>query len=156
MEWFSMKLKHLILSLVILIFLISSCANQPKQPVYNKPYILVGNECCLDKNDNSICDKDEAKEGLNAKEEPKQICNKPYIQVGSECCLDKNDNQICDKDETTQEKTKEETKTFTIEDLQADIGNVLGKTVVLTKDPNLGYAEVYSNKVSTTKFLGKY
>jgi len=33
MEWFSMKLKHLILSLVILIFLISSCANQPKQPV---------------------------------------------------------------------------------------------------------------------------
>jgi hypothetical protein len=25
----------------------------------NKPYILVGNDCCLDMNDNSICDKDE-------------------------------------------------------------------------------------------------
>ncbi len=151
-----MKLKYLISSLIILTFLISSCANQPKQPVCNKPYILVGNECCLDKDSNSICDKDESKENLKAKEEPKQTCNKPYIQVGSECCLDKNDNQICDKDETAQEKAKEETKTFTIEDLQADIGNVLAETVVLTKDTPLDYAQIYSNKVSNTKFLGKY
>ena len=25
----------------------------------NKPYILIGNSCCLDKNDNKICDNDE-------------------------------------------------------------------------------------------------
>ena len=29
--------------------------------VCNKPYLLVGRECCLDKDDNSICDKDEIK-----------------------------------------------------------------------------------------------
>jgi hypothetical protein len=30
--------------------------------VCNKPYILVGNSCCLDKDENLICDKDETKE----------------------------------------------------------------------------------------------
>ncbi len=29
------------------------------QIVCNKPYILVGTSCCLDENNNSICDKDE-------------------------------------------------------------------------------------------------
>lgn len=29
-------------------------------PVCNKPYIRVANDCCLDKNDNRICDRDEA------------------------------------------------------------------------------------------------
>ena len=45
-------------------FLISSCDTQiqPEQTVCNKPYILVGNDCCLDKDGNSICDKDEQKE----------------------------------------------------------------------------------------------
>tara|TARA_Y100000031_G_C8222225_1_gene386531 strand:+ start:241 stop:1896 length:1656 start_codon:yes stop_codon:yes gene_type:complete len=66
-----MKFKYLILSLVILIFLISAClsAETPtgqviKEPVCNKPYILVGNDCCLDKDDNSICDTDEKTETI--------------------------------------------------------------------------------------------
>lgn len=123
-------MRYLILLSIVFIFLIGACATQveTKQPVCNKPYILVGNDCCLDKDDNSICDKDEVKEESKVKE-PKQI---------------------------TQEKTAEETKTYTIQDLQADIGNVLGKTVVLTKDPELSFAQVYSNKISNSKFLGKY
>jgi hypothetical protein len=28
-------------------------------PVCNKPYIWVGNDCCLDRDDNKICDKDD-------------------------------------------------------------------------------------------------
>jgi micrococcal nuclease len=32
---------------------------QTQQVTCNKPYILVGTSCCLDQNDNSICDKDE-------------------------------------------------------------------------------------------------
>lgn len=32
---------------------------QIQQVTCNKPHILVGTSCCLDKNDNSICDKDE-------------------------------------------------------------------------------------------------
>jgi hypothetical protein len=38
--------------------LFAGCVQQ--QAVCNKPYILVGNGCCLDKNDNKICDADEA------------------------------------------------------------------------------------------------
>lgn len=59
-------------------------------------------------------------------------CNKPYILVGTECCLDKNDNAICDKDET------EQSSSYTIGDLQADINKVLKgrfKYDVLTKSP---------------------
>ena len=37
--------------------LISGC---PQQITCNKPYILVGTECCLDQNDNGICDRDES------------------------------------------------------------------------------------------------
>jgi len=41
---------------LILAILVSSCSQTIK---CNKPYILVGKECCLDSNDNSICDTDE-------------------------------------------------------------------------------------------------
>jgi hypothetical protein len=42
----------LLLSLVLVV----GCS---QQMVCNKPYIQVGNECCLDNNDNNICDSDE-------------------------------------------------------------------------------------------------
>ena len=46
-----------VLVLVILTFvLISGCG---KKTVCNKPYILVGKNCCLDQNSNNICDNDE-------------------------------------------------------------------------------------------------
>ena len=47
----------LLLVSLILLFLIG-CLTQPIV-VCNKPYILVGTECCLDQNNNSVCDKDE-------------------------------------------------------------------------------------------------
>jgi hypothetical protein len=39
-----------------LILILSGCISQ--SPTCNKPYILVGNNCCLDENADSICDKD--------------------------------------------------------------------------------------------------
>ena len=68
-----MKLKYLIPSLAILIFLISACTNaktptgavvkEPEKTVCNKPYFeFRENDCCLDKNDNSVCDSDEKAE----------------------------------------------------------------------------------------------
>ena len=55
-----MKLKQkyaiLILAVVIVIF-ISGCIRQ--EVTCNPPYIKVGSSCCLDQNNNSICDKDE-------------------------------------------------------------------------------------------------
>lgn len=45
----------------ILILVLAGCQTQI---VCNKPYILVGTSCCLDQNDNLICDEDEQKLGL--------------------------------------------------------------------------------------------
>ncbi len=55
------KTKLLIFLLITFVF-ITGCTT------CNKPYIKVGNECCLDNNDNSICDADEN----IAKEAPKE------------------------------------------------------------------------------------
>src|SRR3989338_5692020 len=78
------NLKEYILLLVILLaLLISSCSNKP---TCNKPYILVGNECCLDKDGNSICDKDEnvnnnqQKQEIVVKYQDKETC--PF-----DCCI---------------------------------------------------------------------
>lgn len=61
----------------------------------NSPYIKVGNECCLDKNFNGICDRDETQLSIS---EP--ACTYPYIKINTECCLDDNNNGICDKEDT--------------------------------------------------------
>ena len=51
-------IEKLLLALgIIAIIFISGCTQTGA--VCNKPYILVGNSCCLDKNDNGICDSDE-------------------------------------------------------------------------------------------------
>lgn len=46
----------LVIVIIVIIF-ISGCVQQ--ETTCNKPYILVGNSCCLDQNDNNICDKDD-------------------------------------------------------------------------------------------------
>lgn len=68
-----------------------------KQPeiTCNSPYIKVGDECCLDKNFNGICDRDEIIKTTSTE----TSCNYPYVKLGSKCCLDDNDNGICDKNE---------------------------------------------------------
>lgn len=45
--------------LVALIFIIS-CTQE--KVICNKPYIKIGTDCCLDKDDNKICDKDESQQ----------------------------------------------------------------------------------------------
>ena len=48
----------IILPLVILSVILAGC--QTGEVVCNKPYIKVGTSCCLDQNDNNICDSDES------------------------------------------------------------------------------------------------
>jgi len=43
-----------------------------QQITCNKPYILVGNECCLDKDDNSICDEDDNQPQIEPDQEVKE------------------------------------------------------------------------------------
>ena len=52
-----MTLKFIISLLLIGVVVMSGCIKE--QVTCNKPYIKVGTECCLDQNDNEICDKDE-------------------------------------------------------------------------------------------------
>ena len=75
-----MKATHpsLLTILLISVILVSGCTsqvssdNQPQQVTCNKPYILVGTSCCLDQNDNSICDKDEQEETTHMQQEVTQ------------------------------------------------------------------------------------
>ncbi len=52
----------------------------------NKPYILVGSDCCLDSNDNSICDKDEIYKTVIEPVEPprEEVIEKPVIGAPKE------------------------------------------------------------------------
>jgi len=56
-----MKIKLIFGSLLVIIFLITGCTAPTDSDnfVCNKPYIQIGQECCLDNDDNAICDKDE-------------------------------------------------------------------------------------------------
>lgn len=59
-------MRSIALILVILTLSMAACSQDseqnpasPSTVVCNKPYLLVGTSCCLDKNDNSICDADD-------------------------------------------------------------------------------------------------
>jgi len=47
-----------LLSVLVVLVLITACSGP--RIVCNKPYIRVGTECCLDYNNNAVCDKDES------------------------------------------------------------------------------------------------
>jgi hypothetical protein len=53
----------LILALFLAAFALAGCDESPIEPtiICNSPYIIVGKICCLDSNNNKICDTDEAK-----------------------------------------------------------------------------------------------
>lgn len=153
-----MKIKYVLFGFIILVLVLSSCQKQP-QIVCNKPYILVGNSCCLDKNSNSACDSDESKEEVV--KETKPICNKPYIQVGATCCLDKNDNKVCDNDEKEEIITKETQNevTYDISDVQANINKVTGEyfdeVFFKRSDKSKRDFDFYTDDKKTTIFLVK-
>lgn len=81
--------------------------------VCNSPYILVGDSCCLDQNNNKICDSDEASVSTTPSTTTVTItpnptststsstitCRSPYIRKGNICCLDDDRNGICDSEE---------------------------------------------------------
>lgn len=47
---------------------ILGCNNNSNQTICNSPYIQIGNECCLDKDNNKICDQDEVDKQSASKE----------------------------------------------------------------------------------------
>ena len=148
-----MSINKIFVAFLFFVMIILAACSQNQQVVCNKPYILVGNSCCLDKNNNNICDNDEKTE--ISKQE--NLCSSPYIKVGNNCCLDKNENKICDSDEKEVATTTSEEKTnFSITELQSDINRVLNTPILLVKDLNTDKFQVYSDILIKTKLLGKY
>lgn len=141
-----MKLKYLTLFLVIFIFLISACATQPAtqptQPVCNKPYILVGNDCCLDKDDNGICDKDESEKEIEEKpnveikkEEVKEVSDEEKLeQVAKRFGVLTNGNEYSDLyDILTPERRKSISKENFIKLYPLQYGENIYRSVILNK-----------------------
>ncbi len=94
-----------VLAFLVVALLIFGCPSQG--PVCNEPYILVGDDCCLDNDGNNVCDKDQQTAQQTEKQTTSPTCNPPYILVGSDCCLDADDNKICDSDETEPQQSAE-------------------------------------------------
>ena len=113
--------------MLILVLIIIGCS---QKVVCNKPYILVGSECCLDEDGNSICDKDESKG-----EQSTTPVNK--------------DSKAEVNDESTESK-------FSLNDLQADINKVISYRTVLTKDTEDSTAEFYLHSDLRSRLLGKF
>lgn len=126
--------------MVIALFLLVGCTLQ--QPhinvVCNKPYIQIGTECCLDNNNNSVCDKDESISQDNKTDtqgQPSILTEEPE------------EPEIVKEQET--DKERQETNTppnelpergFSIEELSAFINKMSGSSKFLEYDLNTSYA----------------
>src|SRR3989344_4186714 len=75
-----MKKTYFVLGMLIMLLIVTGCQTKSNTItdvttkdtiVCNTPYIRVGTNCCLDKDNNKICDKDES-ENLMQKEIPKE------------------------------------------------------------------------------------
>ena len=116
-----MKTNIIFCILLSIAILVSGCSGgvTGKAVACNKPYIQVGTECCLDKDDSSICDKDEV-----VIQEEKKVEEPPV----------------------TQEVKAVETpaRTYSLEQLKKDISTVYKKEVVF-RDNKLGVNKIYDD-----------
>ena len=140
--WGDYMKKHILAGLVLLSLFLVGCETKEVVKVNcEKPYILVGTDCCLDKDDNSICDKDEqVPEIKEVKETKEDGCGDGYCEEGEDC-------ENCPKDCG---------KCFSLSDLQADINKVIDWKAVLTKEKGTDIANYYLYTGLRARYLGKY
>jgi len=131
--------------MLVLVLLVSACEVQKVVKVEcNKPYIKVGTSCCLDKDDNAICDKDEVKEEpkVEVKEEP----------VEEDSC----GNDICDSKESCKSCQEDCGKCFSLYGVQSSIKDSTTYDVVLSETNEDSKSQIYTYSELKTKLLGKY
>ena len=76
-KWWAITIFVIIGLVIIGSFLPNSSNNQV---TCNKPYILVGTSCCLDNNDNSICDNDETEvQSSGSQQQTNNICTPNWV-----------------------------------------------------------------------------
>ena len=128
----SSKISFIFFSLFVII--LSSCTPQNQQVVCNKPYILVGNSCCLDSNNNNICDNDEIKEDKKEVSETK----KPVMDE--------------EKKEVTATAKKQ---TYSIDNIQADVSNAIEKNILLEKVKESAKFDLYLTRSNTATLIAE-
>jgi len=118
--------------------LISGCS---QQIICNKPYILVGTECCLDNNNDSICDEDEVMPTNNIKEEKSN--EQAIVEDTSEI-----QTPIVSSSDELIQSNELPTRNFTIEELQDFINELENRINLFTPedDENIPYVIEAKNK----------
>ena len=96
----TMNIKKETLFLACFIFLFVILVSCQQELTCNKPYMKMGNACCLDKNHNTICDYDDLQGIGYSSTYGAADCESPSIKVGQRCCVDDNKDSICDEDLT--------------------------------------------------------
>ncbi|MBR9702786.1 hypothetical protein GOV10_02005 [Candidatus Woesearchaeota archaeon] len=123
--------KLLFIMLIATLFLVG-CV-QTSKVVCNSPYIMVGDSCCLDKDDNAICDRDEREDveceeiALDCSEcPPKIITETETIEIMNYVCSDGISvvDDLDDCDDKMSELEPEYTPVMTNEDDQIIIEEV--------------------------------
>ena len=89
-----MRSNYVIFGLLILVTIfISGCV---QEVICNPPYIKVGTTCCLDQNNNSICDTDEQQ--ISQPQETATYCGDGICQPNENCSSCPQDCGICEKE----------------------------------------------------------
>ena len=98
--------------------------------VCEKPYIRHGVDCCLDQDENNICDEDEGKEEPNQEkvEEKPQVEEKPHVEEKVEC-----EDDVTLSGKIVDEKIKLKWDSYSCDDFK-------------------GYKVVWSDSVSSPKY----
>ena len=96
---------------IMCVVLMSGCITEKEEEfVCNPPYIKVAGKCCLDQNNNGICDKDESECTTDSDCPEGKICkDEKCIEKPPECTSDRDcpEGKIC-KDEKCVEKPPED------------------------------------------------
>lgn len=110
---------------------------------------MVGTDCCLDKDDNSICDKDDVEQSV------KKDVNEESKTTSAPKCGD----GICQETESCNSCFKDCGECYTISDLQADIGNIYwdvpDEFLVLRKDKKIDNTQFYVFQIPKSVRLGQ-
>ena len=78
---------------IVCVVLMSGCITKEKQEFCPYPYMQIGNECCLDKNNDKICDKDELGKEPTGEDELLVVKEEKCGSLGEDCCK----GNVCDE-----------------------------------------------------------
>lgn len=155
-------MKKIFVLVVLLCFLLFGCSKESSSRgesipvVCNKPYILVGTSCCLDKDDNLICDRDE--DNFVMEESPASDVSISAVSEESEVDLEENKcgDGVCADDEDCEVCQEDCNECFSLSDLQADINKIIAWKIVLRKDSEDDIANQYVFSEPRARLLGLY